>query len=41
VSTPSSFCLADNSPIESFNSRIRDEYLNGHLFELLLEVQVA
>jgi transposase InsO family protein len=29
-----------NGPIESFNSRIRDEYLNGHLFESLLEAQV-
>ena len=26
--------------IESFNSRIRDEYLNGDLFESLLEAQV-
>jgi putative transposase len=29
-----------NGHIESFNSRIRDEYLNGHLFESLLEAQV-
>jgi|ERR1035437_3887765 putative transposase len=28
-----------NGHIESFNSRIRDEYLNGHLFESLLEVK--
>ncbi len=29
-----------NGHIESFNSRLRDEYLNGHLFESLLEAQV-
>ncbi len=26
--------------VESFNSRLRDEFLNGHLFESLLEAQV-
>ena len=29
-----------NGHIESFNSRIRDEYLNSHLFDSLLEAQV-
>ena len=29
-----------NGHIESFNSRLRDEFLNGHLFESLLEAQV-
>lgn len=29
-----------NGHIESFNSRLRDEYLNGHLFDSLLEAQV-
>lgn len=29
-----------NGHIESFNSRIHDEYLNGHLFDSLLEAQV-
>ena len=29
-----------NGHLESFNSRLRDEYLNGHLFESLLEAQV-
>jgi hypothetical protein len=30
-----------NGHIESSNSRIRDEYLNGHLFESLIEAQVT
>ena len=29
-----------NGHLESFNSRLRDEFLNGHLFESLLEAQV-
>ena len=29
-----------NGLIESFNSRLRDEYLNGHLFDSLIEAQV-
>ncbi len=29
-----------NGHIESFNSRLRDEYLNSHLFDSLLEAQV-
>ncbi len=29
-----------NAWIESFNGRLRDEYLNGQLFESLLEAQV-
>ena len=29
-----------NAHIESFNSRLRDEYLNGHLFDSLLEARV-
>ncbi len=29
-----------NGHIESFNSRLRDEFLNGQLFESLLEAQV-
>ena len=29
-----------NGHIESFNSRLRDEFLNGHLFESLLEARV-
>jgi putative transposase len=29
-----------NGHIESFNSRLRDEFLNGHLFDSLLEAQV-
>lgn len=29
-----------NGHVESFNSRLRDEFLNGHLFESLLEAQV-
>ena len=30
-----------NGHIESFNSRLRDEKLNGYLFESLLEAQVV
>jgi putative transposase len=29
-----------NGHLESFNSRLRDEFLNGHLFDSLLEAQV-
>ena len=32
--------MEQNAWVESFNGRLRDEFLNGQLFDLLLEAQV-
>ena len=35
-----SFCLPENGYIESFNSKLRDELLNGEVFTTLTEARI-